>query len=934
MTGDQQRVGNLPAAKTRMVGRRTELRGILRLFAGTAQLVTLTGVGGVGKTRLALEAARAMQPRFRDGAWLVELSPLRQGELLAHTLAEALPLADQTTRPMIDVLADYLADRELLLVLDTCEHLADACALTVQALARAAPGLRILATSRRPLDAPGEEVITVEPLPVPETDDPAAAQADAVVLLAERAAQSVPGFTVSEAGRAELVRLSRRLEGLPLAIELAAARLGELSVGELTERLDDRFAVLGETDEAVDGAEPPSSSRLLPQPSAGRGRQSGEGPPWHQALRTAIGWSHQLCSPAERLLWARLSVFAGSFDAEAARLVCADAALAAERIPALLTALVDTSILTWWPTGGGERYRMLDTLREYGAGWLCNLGEEDELCRRHRDHYRALAHRADAAWMGPDQIAWHQRTVTEHANLRAALDFCLAEEDGHAALEMGGELWFLWFACGFSKEGRHYLDRALALAPAAGPARAKALWASGLIAIVQGDAETLGRVAGTFRTAVAGEIDESAPYAAAYLEGADFTMHGRMTQTAEVLDAAPGPRPAGGRYRAGWFLARTIRAFAHVTWGSSPMPRPSPMTCVPSAPGAARPGPTPGPTTCVPSPRSGWGARRRLRTMPAPPWRASVACTTASASPWSWTCWPPWPSPPGTPSGLPGSWAAPSRSGTPSVCRRWASPNSWPPARSARPRPAVFSGTTPTRARSTPAITPPRHRHRLRPQLFRRTPTVFLVHSGQLITELCSPLAPAADTTWGLQLPPVPTTDPIATAAWPKSRHRPVRSSLVNIRSTQGRQLLCSTPAPSLLLHVKKATLALYLCAGVVLRWLWESPSDRLSDVGLFDVTQGLAVGRWGITETQRCSCPGDRAKGPSRATCDSRPGLLDPAHCCAATAPTTKATPSPTTCLSPTPAAPGEPYGVCEAGAAPPGRTSRLPSETKTHRH
>ncbi|POX37885.1 hypothetical protein C3486_26035 [Streptomyces sp. Ru73] len=567
MTGDQQRVGNLPAAKTRMVGRRTELRGILRLFAGTAQLVTLTGVGGVGKTRLALEAARAMQPRFRDGAWLVELSPLRQGELLAHTLAEALPLADQTTRPMIDVLADYLADRELLLVLDTCEHLADACALTVQALARAAPGLRILATSRRPLDAPGEEVITVEPLPVPETDDPAAAQADAVVLLAERAAQSVPGFTVSEAGRAELVRLSRRLEGLPLAIELAAARLGELSVGELTERLDDRFAVLGETDEAVDGAEPPSSSRLLPQPSAGRGRQSGEGPPWHQALRTAIGWSHQLCSPAERLLWARLSVFAGSFDAEAARLVCADAALAAERIPALLTALVDTSILTWWPTGGGERYRMLDTLREYGAGWLCNLGEEDELCRRHRDHYRALAHRADAAWMGPDQIAWHQRTVTEHANLRAALDFCLAEEDGHAALEMGGELWFLWFACGFSKEGRHYLDRALALAPAAGPARAKALWASGLIAIVQGDAETLGRVAGTFRTAVAGEIDESAPYAAAYLEGADFTMHGRMTQTAEVLDAAPGPRPAGGRYRAGWFLARTIRAFAHVHLG-------------------------------------------------------------------------------------------------------------------------------------------------------------------------------------------------------------------------------------------------------------------------------------------------------------------------------------------------------------------------------
>ncbi|MEU7487100.1 AAA family ATPase [Streptomyces sp. NPDC042319] len=545
MTIEQRRVGNLPAARTGMVGRRTELAEIRRLFAGAARLVTLTGVGGVGKTRLALEAAAELQPAFRDGVWLVELSPLGQGALLAHTIAEALPLADQTTRPMVDVLADYLAERELLLVLDTCEHLTDACALTVQELMRAAPGLRILATSRRPLDAADEEVFTVEPLPVPETDDPASAQADAVVLLAERAAQSVPGFAVSDASRAELVRLSRRLDGLPLAIELAAARLGEMSVGELTDRLDDRFTVLGETDEVVAGTEPP----------------------WHQALRTAIGWSHQLCSPAERLLWARLSVFAGTFDAEAARQVCTDARLAAEHIPGLLADLVDTSILIWQPTGGGERYRMLDTLREYGAGWLRGLGEEDELYRRHRDYYQVLAHRADTAWMGPDQTAWHERTVTEHANLRAALDLCLAEEDGHAALKLSGELWFLWFACGFSKEGRHYLDRALALAPAAGPAHAKALWASGLIAIVQGDAETLGRVAGTFRTAATGETDESAPAAAAYLEGANFTMNGQMTRTAEVLDAAPRSLPASGRYQAGWFLARTIRAFAHVHLG-------------------------------------------------------------------------------------------------------------------------------------------------------------------------------------------------------------------------------------------------------------------------------------------------------------------------------------------------------------------------------
>ncbi|MER7397546.1 hypothetical protein ABT381_18780 [Streptomyces sp. NPDC000151] len=546
MTGDQRQAGNLPAAKTRMVGRRDELAEVQRLFEGAARLVTLTGAGGVGKTRLALEAAAVLRPRFRDGVWLVELSPLRRGALLAHTIAEALPLADQTTRPVIDVLADYLADRELLLILDTCEHLTDACALAAQVLVRAAPGLRILATSRRTLNLPGENVLTVEPLPVPEPDDPAAAQADAVVLLAERAARTVPGFTVTGPGeRADLVRLCRRLDGLPLAIELAAARLGELSVQELTERLEDRFAVLGTTDEVVEEAEPP----------------------WHQALRTAIGWSHQLCTPAERLLWARLSVFAGTFDAHGAIRICADEQLPAQRLSALLAALVDRSLLVWEPTGAGERYRMLDTLREYGAGWLRLLGEEYTFLCRHRDHYRTLAHRAEAAWMGPDQLTWRDRMVAEHANIRAALDFCLTENDGHSALEMGGALWFLWYACDFAKEGRHYLDRALILEPAPGPARTKALWSCGLAAFAQGDLESSLRLATAFRKAVAEEADGTGPVAAAFLEGASLTVSGRQTEAAEVLDAVPSSRPAGGRYDAAWVLTRGVRAFTHVYLG-------------------------------------------------------------------------------------------------------------------------------------------------------------------------------------------------------------------------------------------------------------------------------------------------------------------------------------------------------------------------------
>ncbi|MFD3577605.1 ATP-binding protein [Streptomyces sp. NPDC058644] len=530
-----------------MVGRRTELAEVVRLVKGPARLVTLTGVGGVGKTRLALEAAARLRPAFWDGVWLVELSPLSQGEALPYAIVEALPLVDQTTRPMLDVLAEYLADRELLLVLDTCEHLADECALTVQALMRAAPGLRILATSRRPLNVPGAEVLTVEPLPIPGPGDPAAAaEADAVVLLAERAAQRVPGLAADAAGRADLVGLARRLEGLPLAIELAAARLGELSVRELTERLDDRFAVLGDTDKVVHGAQPP----------------------WHQALRTAIGWSHQLCSPAERLLWARLSVFAGTFDAEAARMVCADWHLPADRITGLLAALVDKSIVAWQPTAGGERYRMLDTLREYGADWLRRLGEAEELRCRHRTHYRALALRADAAWMGPDQLAWYERASADHSNFRTALDFCLGEgDDGDAALELAGALWFLWLACGLQHAGRHYLDRALQQYPTPSPARSKAVWACGAIALGQGDLDTVAVRTQELRADAEASADPAMLVAAAHLEGGYLGLSGQPAQAAAVFDAAPYTRDHGAAYSGARFLVWTIRVFAHTNLG-------------------------------------------------------------------------------------------------------------------------------------------------------------------------------------------------------------------------------------------------------------------------------------------------------------------------------------------------------------------------------
>ncbi|MEW2524315.1 NB-ARC domain-containing protein [Streptomyces sp. NPDC047071] len=519
---------------TALVGRRSELAEVAGRLA-RHRLVTVSGVGGVGKTRLARGAAAELRPRYPDGVWWVELSPLEDGAMLAYAIAEALPLFVQSTRSMFEVVAEYLAGRELLLVLDTCEHVVHECADAVASLLTVAPGLRVLATSRRPLGLPVEDVVALGPLP----------EADALALLARRAGDAAPGRVTVGAASAEAAALCRRLEGLPLAIELAAARLREMSAAELNRRLEDRFEVLGESHQPVYAADPP----------------------WHQALRTAVGWSHQLCTPAQRLVWARLSVFCGTFDEEAARRVCADDRLPVEDVPGLLTALVQSSIVEWVPEGAVSRYRMLDTIREFGACWLRGLGEEHAVRRRHLDHCLDLARAADAAWFGPDQVDWYRRTHAEHANFRAALDFCLAEGDGHGALGLSGALWFVWFACGFTTEGRHYLDRALAMEASPEHLRGKALWARCLVAMCQGDRETAHRCATAFREATAGRDDETVPQAVSYLSGIVFSMSGRHAQALETFAPAPRARPAPGHYDSAWGLIRSARAFSHVFLG-------------------------------------------------------------------------------------------------------------------------------------------------------------------------------------------------------------------------------------------------------------------------------------------------------------------------------------------------------------------------------
>src|SRR6516165_8946096 len=320
--------GNLPAELTSFVGRRGELAAVKRLVA-YSRLVTLTGVGGVGKTRLALRAAAGLRRAFRDGVWLVRLDQLRDEALVAQAVASTLGLQDRAGYTPAAMLAEYLAGRQLLLVLDNCEHLVDAAAKLADQLLRAAIGLRVLATSRESLTIDGETVLAVPPLPVPKAGQSLTAAElgvfPAARLFAERAAQVVPGFTVTEANVAAVAGICRRLEGLPLAIELAAARLPVLSAEQIDERLGDRLGLLT------------------------RGGRTQ--PARQQTLRASIEWSYELCSQAERLLWARLSVFAGGCELDAAEGICADDRLATDQVLELVAALASKSILI---AGHGE----------------------------------------------------------------------------------------------------------------------------------------------------------------------------------------------------------------------------------------------------------------------------------------------------------------------------------------------------------------------------------------------------------------------------------------------------------------------------------------------------------------------------------------------------------------------------------------------------
>ncbi|MFI5811622.1 AAA family ATPase [Streptomyces sp. RPA4-2] len=441
--------GNLPLELDAFVGRSAELARLAEALEGS-RLVTVTGVGGVGKSRLA--ARTAARADARDGTWRAELAAVRDPDLVAYAVVEALGLTDQTSRAPRELLLDRLAGRQLLLVVDGFEHLVDACAALVGELLRHTPGLRVLAVGRRPLEIEGERLFPLAPL----------GDAEAVELFEERAAARVPGFELDDGNRSDVQELCRRLDGIPLAVELAAGRLSALSPAQLLSRLEDRF-------------------RLL----TGGGRDA---LPRHRTLRTAIGWSHELCTSEERLLWSRLSVFAGRFDLEAAEYVCGGDGLHADRVLDVLGALLAQSVLAREETPAGPRYRMLDSVRAYGADWLAASGDADRLRRRHRDWYMGLATWCELDWFSPRQAEVAARIEAELPNLRRALEYCLTEPgETHLGQYLAGSLWFYWVGCGRLAEGRHWLERGVELDSDRDQSRLKALWVLGYVAILQGD---------------------------------------------------------------------------------------------------------------------------------------------------------------------------------------------------------------------------------------------------------------------------------------------------------------------------------------------------------------------------------------------------------------------------------------------------------------
>lgn len=462
MARPRQRRGNLPAEVTSFVGRRREL-GEIRKQLTTARLVTLVGPGGVGKTRLALRAGGDLGRGFADGAWVVELAEVRDSALVSNALLAALDLRDQAASNPLRLLVTHLEDKQLLLLVDNCEHLLEAAARLVADLLRAAPNLRVIATSREPLQVSGEQVTPVSPLELPPEGGAESLghlqQNDAITLFSERAAAASGAFELTSSNKAAVVAVCRRLDGLPLAIELAAVRMRVLSVEQILDRLGDRFALLT------------------------GGRRAAL--PRQQTLRLAIDWSFDLLTVAEQALFRRLCVFAGRFTLGDVEGVCSSAERPVEAVLDLLTSLVDKSLVIKEDANDAACYRLHETIREYGTLKLEEAEEEEDLTEQWLEHYRTTCLRlADGARYR--LVGWLRWADVEIDNIRAILDHCVRRGDLARGLDVAVSMRYYWITRG-TTEAVRWLDQLVTARDASPPTLVRAYYLRGWLSVLQGD---------------------------------------------------------------------------------------------------------------------------------------------------------------------------------------------------------------------------------------------------------------------------------------------------------------------------------------------------------------------------------------------------------------------------------------------------------------
>lgn len=459
---------NLPAQFTRFIGREREIDEITKLL-NTSRLITLTGSGGTGKTRLAIEVAGRVLNKYPDGVWLIDFAALREPALVQQTIASALNLREEPNRPFVKILIDYLRSKNLLLVFDNCEHLLTACTEVANTLLQNCPNMRILTTSREGFGIPGENQYRIPSLSLP---DPQADQSmdslnksEAVRVFLDRAVMVQPTFNLSNKNGSIICQICQRLDGIPLAIELAAARTKTLNVEEIGANLDDRFRLLKTGNRAA-----------LPR---------------QQTLRATMEWSYNLLSAKESILFCRLSVFRAGWTLEAARSVCSDNKIEKQEVLELLSNLIDKSLVLTEERDGETRYRFLETIREYARERLAETGEEGSIRDQHLNYYDNLAGIAEEKFKGKVQLFWLNIMEGERDNLRSALDHALQMSEPDPALRMVGKAFWLWFFRGPWSEGQQWIEAALARSSVSHTIeRARALMALGLLNYLQSDYPT------------------------------------------------------------------------------------------------------------------------------------------------------------------------------------------------------------------------------------------------------------------------------------------------------------------------------------------------------------------------------------------------------------------------------------------------------------